>query len=212
MLLAVVPAAGSSLVPALFTADRAVLDAIGVPWWFLVAQLPFAGVVFALDGVLIGAGDAAFMRTATVVSALAGSCPWSGSLTRVRLGLAGIWAGLRPSSGCACCSVYGGCSPAAGPCRGPADLLPTPFRQRAGNLALGSVWGVLGGHRARIRTRPGRRDSPSGCRWRVSTLRMSPPPTSSRDDSAKSDRSCRPARPRCCEDEDAAGPVGPAAA
>ena len=48
----------------------AVLDAIGVPWWFMVAQLPIAGIVFALDGVLLGAGDAAFMRTATLVSAL----------------------------------------------------------------------------------------------------------------------------------------------
>jgi hypothetical protein len=36
-----------------------------MPRWFLVAQLPGAGVVFALDG----AGDVARMRTATVVSA-----------------------------------------------------------------------------------------------------------------------------------------------
>jgi Na+-driven multidrug efflux pump len=41
-----------------FTSDRSVLDAIGVPWWFMVAQLPIAGIVFALDGVLLGAGDA----------------------------------------------------------------------------------------------------------------------------------------------------------
>ncbi len=34
----------------LFTSDDSVLDAIGVPWWFLVAQLPIAGVVFALEG------------------------------------------------------------------------------------------------------------------------------------------------------------------
>ncbi|EUA90191.1 DNA-damage-inducible F DinF domain protein [Mycobacterium ulcerans str. Harvey] len=63
------------MLPALFTDDAAVLAAITVPWWFLVAQLPFAGIVFALDGVLLGAGDAAFMRTATVVSALAGFLP-----------------------------------------------------------------------------------------------------------------------------------------
>ncbi len=94
MLLAVVLAAGAPLFPALFTADRAVLDAIGVPWWFLVAQLPFAGVVFALDGVLIGAGDAAFMRTATIVSAVAGFLPLIWLSLVFGWGLAGIWAGL----------------------------------------------------------------------------------------------------------------------
>ena len=92
--LAAVMASGVSLFPSLFTADRAVLDAIGVPWWFLVAQLPFAGVVFAIDGVLMGAGDAAFMRTATVVSALAGFLPLTWLSLVFGWGLAGIWAGL----------------------------------------------------------------------------------------------------------------------
>ena len=40
-----------------------------------VAQLPITGIDFALDGVLLGAGDAAFMRTPTVVSALVGFLP-----------------------------------------------------------------------------------------------------------------------------------------
>ena len=87
-------ALGASAVPALFTDDPAVLSAIGVPWWFLVAQLPFAGVLFALDGVLLGAGDAAFMRTVTVVSALVGFLPLTWLSLRFGWGLAGIWAGL----------------------------------------------------------------------------------------------------------------------
>ena len=49
-------AVGASVFPSVFTDDRSVLDAIGVPWWFMVAQLPVAGIVFALDGVLLGAG------------------------------------------------------------------------------------------------------------------------------------------------------------
>ena len=65
-LLAAIFAVGASVLPSMFTDDRSVLDAIGVPWWFMVAQLPIAGIVFALDGVLLGAGDATFMRTATV--------------------------------------------------------------------------------------------------------------------------------------------------
>lgn len=60
----------------------------------LVAQLPIAGVVFALDGVLLGAGDAAFMRSATVVSALAGFLPLTWLSLVFGWGLAGIWSGL----------------------------------------------------------------------------------------------------------------------
>ncbi len=92
--LAAVFAAGSSVLPRLFTDDSSVLTAIGVPWWFLVAQLPLAGIVFALDGVLLGAGDAAFMRTATVVSALVGFLPPIWLSLRFDWGLAGIWSGL----------------------------------------------------------------------------------------------------------------------
>ncbi|BCO42662.1 DNA-damage-inducible protein DinF [Mycobacterium paraintracellulare] len=93
-LLAAICAVGFSALPRLFTDDRSVLAAIGVPWWFLVAQLPFAGIVFALDGVLLGAGDAAFMRTATVISALVGFLPLIWLSLVFGWGLAGIWAGL----------------------------------------------------------------------------------------------------------------------
>lgn len=93
-LLAAVFAVGSSALPELFTDDRSVLAAITVPWWFLVAQLPFAGIVFALDGVLLGAGDAAFMRTATVISALVGFLPLIWLSLVFDWGLAGIWSGL----------------------------------------------------------------------------------------------------------------------
>ena len=87
-------AVGSSVLPELFTDDSSVLAAIGIPWWFLVAQLPFAGIVFALDGVLLGAGDVAFMRTATVVSALVGFLPLTWLSLVFGWGLAGIWSGL----------------------------------------------------------------------------------------------------------------------
>lgn len=92
--LAVMFALGAAVLPRLFTDDRAVVALIGVPWRFLVAQLPIAGMVFALDGVLIGAGDAAFMRTATVVSALTGFLPLVWLSLIFGWGLAGIWSGL----------------------------------------------------------------------------------------------------------------------
>jgi len=92
--LATVFAVGASVLPSLFTDDRSVLDAIGVPWWFMVAQLPIAGIVFALDGVLLGAGDAAFMRSATLISALVGFLPLIWLSLVFDWGLFGIWAGL----------------------------------------------------------------------------------------------------------------------
>jgi putative MATE family efflux protein len=92
--LAMAFAIGASVVPTLFTDDRSVLDAIGVPWWFLVAQLPIAGIVFALDGVLLGAGDAKFMRNATLASALIGFLPPIWLSLAFGWGLAGIWSGL----------------------------------------------------------------------------------------------------------------------
>ena len=94
MLLSAGLALGASVLPALFTDDRVVLAAVGVPWWFMVAQLPFAGVVFALDGVLLGAGDAAFLRTATLASAVLGFLPLIWLSLVFGWGLAGIWSGL----------------------------------------------------------------------------------------------------------------------
>lgn len=92
--LAGVFAVGASVIPSVFTDDRSVLDAIGVPWWFMVAQLPVAGVVFALDGVLLGAGDAKFMRNATLISALVGFLPLIWLSLIFGWGLLGIWSGL----------------------------------------------------------------------------------------------------------------------
>jgi putative MATE family efflux protein len=93
-LLASIFAVGASVIPSLFTDDRSVLDEIGVPWWFLVAQLPIAGIVFALDGVLLGAGDARFMRNATLASALLGFLPLIWLSLVFGWGLFGIWSGL----------------------------------------------------------------------------------------------------------------------
>ena len=93
-MLAGVFAVGASVIPSVFTDDRSVLDAIGIPWWFMVAQLPVAGIVFALDGVLLGAGDAKFMRNATLISALVGFLPLIWLSLGFGWGLLGIWAGL----------------------------------------------------------------------------------------------------------------------
>ena len=68
-------AALAGVLPRLFTSDPAVLAAVPAAWWFFAGMQPLAGVVFALDGVLLGAGDAAFLRTWTLVAAAAGFLP-----------------------------------------------------------------------------------------------------------------------------------------
>jgi Na+-driven multidrug efflux pump len=55
---------------------------------------PLGGVLFALDGVLIGAGDVAYMRNVTVVAALGGFVPVTLAAAAFDLGLGGVWAGL----------------------------------------------------------------------------------------------------------------------
>ncbi|MGY1774118.1 MATE family efflux transporter [Blastococcus sp. SYSU D00813] len=81
------------LVP-LFTDDPAVQEQAELVWWFLAGFQPLAGVVFALDGVLMGAGDVGYLRTVTIGAAVVGFLPLSLLAGPLDLGLAGIWTGL----------------------------------------------------------------------------------------------------------------------
>jgi putative MATE family efflux protein len=78
----------------LFTDDPAVRGQAEVVWWFLAGMQPLAGVVFALDGVLMGAGDVGYLRTVTIGSAVLGFLPLSLLAGPLGWGLAGVWTGL----------------------------------------------------------------------------------------------------------------------
>lgn len=91
---ALVIAAGAGVVPGWFSADGQVREEAMVAWPWFVAMLPLAGVVFALDGVLIGAGDIRYLRNLTIVAALGGFLPAIWLAYGLDLGLGGIWAGL----------------------------------------------------------------------------------------------------------------------
>ena len=106
----VVFAALSGVLPNVFTSDASVLAEIPHAWWFFVALQPIAGVVFALDGVLLGAGDAAFLRTATLSAAAAGSCHWCGSRSRST----GASSASGPGWRCSWCCGSPRCSPGPG--------------------------------------------------------------------------------------------------
>jgi len=86
--------AGWYVVPALFTSDAHVQAQAHVVWPWLAAMQPLGGAVFALDGVLIGAGDVGFMRTVTAVAGLGGFLPVTVLTATLGWGLGGIWAGL----------------------------------------------------------------------------------------------------------------------
>lgn len=91
---ALIIAAGAGVVPGWFSADGQVREEAMVAWPWFVAMLPLAGVVFALDGVLIGAGDIRYLRNLTIIAALGGFLPAIWLAYGLDLGLGGIWAGL----------------------------------------------------------------------------------------------------------------------
>ena len=94
VLVAIVLVALRDVLPPLFTDDPAVLAEAALVWWFLAFMQPLAGVVFALDGVLMGAGDVGYLRTVTIGSAAVGFLPLSLLALPLGWGLAGIWTGL----------------------------------------------------------------------------------------------------------------------
>jgi putative MATE family efflux protein len=91
---ALLAAAGAGVVPGWFTTDSAVRDQAAVIWPWFVGLLPFAGVVYALDGVLIGAGDVRFLRNITLAATLLAFLPAIWLAYALDLGLGGVWAGL----------------------------------------------------------------------------------------------------------------------
>ncbi|MGC8513349.1 MAG: MATE family efflux transporter [Acidimicrobiales bacterium] len=93
----VVLAAGWSVIPDVFTAAAPVRRQVQLLWPFLAGMQPAAGVVFALDGVLIGAGDVRYMRDLTLVATLGVYLPLGVAAWQLHWGIQGLWAGLTAS-------------------------------------------------------------------------------------------------------------------
>jgi putative MATE family efflux protein len=91
---AVMFAAGWFVIPELFSSSSDVIGQAHVLWPWFVGMLPAAGVVFALDGVLIGAGDVGFLRTITIVAAVGAFAPLNLAALHWNWGIGGVWAGL----------------------------------------------------------------------------------------------------------------------
>lgn len=85
--------AGTRVIPEVFTNDPAVVDAAAELWPLFALMLPVAALVFALDGILIGAGDTRFLAWA-MLAAAAVFLPLALAALGFDWGLVGLWAAL----------------------------------------------------------------------------------------------------------------------
>jgi len=83
-----------SPLPHVFTSDPRVIDRLHAIWPLFAAMQPAAAAVFALDGVLIGAGDTRFLAIAMALAALAFYVPLALLALHFHWGIVGVWAGL----------------------------------------------------------------------------------------------------------------------
>jgi putative MATE family efflux protein len=89
-LLAAVLVALAGPLPGLFTDDPTVLDRIALVWLPFALMQPLGGAAFALDGILIGAGDGRFLMW-SMVAAFAVSAGLSLATLAVDGSLLGVW-------------------------------------------------------------------------------------------------------------------------
>ena len=92
-LFALVLLALGNVVPELFTDDPAVIARAEEIWPLFALMMPFNGAVFALDGILIGAGDTRFLMWG-MLAAAAVYIPIALLTLRLDWGIVGIWWGL----------------------------------------------------------------------------------------------------------------------
>jgi putative MATE family efflux protein len=82
--------ATGSLLPQIFTSDARVLQRVAAIWTIFAAMQPLNGAVFALDGILIGAGDSSYIMWSMVASA-AVFAPIAILSLVLHWGLVGVW-------------------------------------------------------------------------------------------------------------------------
>ncbi|MBA3261484.1 MAG: MATE family efflux transporter [Thermoleophilaceae bacterium] len=82
------------VLPRVFTSDPAVIDELHKIWPLFALMQPVNGAVFALDGILIGAGDTRFLMWGMLVASLLVFVPVAIASLAFELGIAGVWCGL----------------------------------------------------------------------------------------------------------------------
>ncbi|MFP5578890.1 MAG: MATE family efflux transporter [Acidimicrobiia bacterium] len=84
---------GRPVLPDIFSNDAAVLHLAGFLLLFVAVLQPVNGAVFVLDGLLIGAGDMAFLAKAMVAAALL-TAPVAVAVAVLGLGIGWVWGAI----------------------------------------------------------------------------------------------------------------------
>jgi putative MATE family efflux protein len=80
--------------PHAFTDDAAVIDRAQAVWPLFALMQPLAGLVFALDGILIGAGDTRYLMWSMLVAGVGVYVPIALASLEFHWGIVGVWCGL----------------------------------------------------------------------------------------------------------------------
>ena len=91
---AVVILALIEVLPHAFTGDARVVDRAQEIWPLFALMQPANGAVFALDGILIGAGDTRFLMWGMLAAAVGVFVPIALASLAFDLGIVGVWVGL----------------------------------------------------------------------------------------------------------------------
>ena len=91
---AVVMLALTDVLPRAFTSDADVIDELHKIWPLFALMQPANGAVFALDGILIGAGDTRFLMWGMLAASLLVFVPVALASLALDLGIVGVWCGL----------------------------------------------------------------------------------------------------------------------
>ena len=81
------------VLPRAFTSDELVLERAGAIWLLFALMQPLNGAVFALDGILIGAGDGPYLAWSMVAAFVASAAVAVTSLV-LDWGIVGVWSAL----------------------------------------------------------------------------------------------------------------------
>jgi putative MATE family efflux protein len=80
--------------PHAFTDDAAVIDRAQAVWPLFALMQPLAGLVFALDGILIGAGDTRYLMWSMLFAGVFVYVPIALAALAFDWGIVGVWCGL----------------------------------------------------------------------------------------------------------------------
>lgn len=84
----------TDVIPGAFTGDPAVVERAEAIWPLFALIQPLGGAVFALDGILIGAGDTRYLALSMLFAGVCVYVPVALAALHFDWGITGVWLGL----------------------------------------------------------------------------------------------------------------------